>query len=139
MATDTYMRASDGTIFYALNPEWHKGCESLKRADGLRLYREQCIDELRKMLPEGTRVHTVLRHVSQSGMRREISCLVVHDGELRGITHQVAFATSRALGKRGGVMCNGCGMDMGFDLVYSLSAALFDGERAGYRLKHDWI
>ena len=34
------------------------------------------------------------------------------------------------------VICKGCGMDMGFDLVYHLSSVLYCD---GYKIKQEWI
>ena len=88
---------------------------------------EEAAKYLRKILKPGNTVYTVLRHVSQSGMSRHISLVIVSkkDG-LRDITWQAA----RVLGHRrderdGGLKVSGCGMDMGFHIVYSLSRRLF--------------
>ena len=85
---------------------------------------QEARDELRKMFPPGTTVPTILRHVSASGMSRAIS--VIDPADLGDVSYLVA----RALGDRidprhGGVKVPGCGMDMGFHLVYSLSAVLY--------------
>lgn len=78
------------------------------------------------MLTPGQTVYTVLRHVSGSGMTRHISLYVVDDGKIRDVTWDVG----RLLGYRrnrdnGGLVVQGCGMDMGFDLVYNLGYALY--------------
>ena len=89
---------------------------------------------LRKMLPPGTVVWTILRHVSRSGMLREIAVAVptVRSGEpeLWHLTNIVADAIGEKVGKHEGVRVGGAGMDMGFDLVYRLSSALYPN---GYR------
>lgn len=91
---------------------------------------------------ESPRVFTVLRHVSSSGMSRDVSCLVVVDGALRDISWHVARVTGFTLRDSHGrwvVRVSGCGMDMGFHVVYALSHYLFDGQdRAGYVIKHEW-
>jgi hypothetical protein len=41
-----------------------------------------------------------------------------------------------------GYKVGGCGMDMGFHLVYTLSSLLFDrenGKDSGYKLRHEWL
>ena len=81
------------------------------------------IAQLREMLPPGTEVRTILRHVSRSGMRRVIS---VTWGD-----QDWSWLVARALGthidqRHGGITRDGCGMDMGQDLVMSLSRALHD-------------
>jgi hypothetical protein len=93
-------------------------------------------------------VWTVLRHVSASGMSRDISLFTVHDGELMNITwhaSKVSRANS-ALKSRNGfnvVRVSGCGMDMGFHSVYSLSMALFCPNQydhdSAYKLNQRWL
>jgi len=58
-------------------------------------------------------------------MMREISLVVVVDGKTRDITWHAANVLGDKLGKREGIRVPGCGMDMGFHLVYSLSSALY--------------
>jgi len=84
--------------------------------------REEAIAKLREMLKPGDEIRTVLRHVSRSGMSRSISTII--DGE------DWTYFTARALGltidqRNGGAKVGGCGMDMGFHLVYELSYKLF--------------
>jgi hypothetical protein len=89
-------------------------------------------------------VYTVLRSVSSSGMTRHISLKVVDsDGDILDITYLAAQALGDKLQERNGfntIRVNGCGMDMGFHLVYSLSSVLYAGQdRAGYKLAQRWI
>lgn len=93
---------------------------------------------LENVFPEGSRVYTILRHVSQSGMSRSISVVGQDtDGVLWDASYLVARALDAKVDQRyGGVKRQGCGMDMGFDLVYSLARALHGD---GYALKHDWL
>ena len=84
--------------------------------------RDESIAKLREMLKPGDEVRTILRNVSRSGMSRSISIII--DGEDR------SYLAARALGsriddKRGGIKAVGCGMDMGFHLVYNLGRVLF--------------
>lgn len=104
---------------------------------GAAAYRDQVLAELRAMLPPGTTVYTNLRHVSASGMSRSISCHAVRDGRIVGLDWHVTQVTGRKFDQNnGGVKVSGCGMDMGFHLVYSLSRALYpdgfgtEGKRA---------
>jgi len=87
-------------------------------------------------------IHTVLRHVSSSGMSRDISLLFIEGGKLRNITWLAARALGETPKERKGrwvIRVNGCGMDMGFHLVSSLSYALFrDRERPDYVIRHEW-
>lgn len=106
--------------------------------------------DLTKLVRRGTTVYTVLRHVSASGMSRRIDLYVIKKNEPLRITWGVA----RLLGCRmardnEGLVVGGCGMDMGFHLVHSLSYALHGHEpytedtprhdRSGYTLDHRWI
>jgi hypothetical protein len=93
-------------------------------------------------------VYTILRSVSSSGMTRHISLVVagVNDegkADLYDITFLAAQAMGENLSERNGhrtIKVNGCGMDMGFHLVYNLSSVLYHGEeRAGYKIKQAWI
>ena len=105
--------------------------------------REEAIAALRAKCPRDSRVYTSVKHVSRSGMQRTIGLYVVTDGEVDDISVYV----SRALGwrrdyRRGGLIVDGCGMDMCFHTVYVLASVLFPrvpGERdSGYLLKaHD--
>jgi len=100
-------------------------------------------------------VYTVLRHVSKSGMMREISVVIPTFGKLEGkhfehYTHchvtqfvhpsyTIAGLLNRSYSEKNGhnsVVCHGCGMDMGFDLVYNLSAVLYGD---GYKIRQEWI
>lgn len=96
-------------------------------------------------------VYVVQRHVSASGMQRQLDLYVIvpgwrtHDGteypDLRRITWQAAKATGYGYSRRyDALTVNGCGMDMHFAVVYDLSATLYpETERAGYRLTHRTI
>jgi hypothetical protein len=106
-------------------------------------------------LKPGDTVHTILRHVSSSGMSRSISLIATDDA---GGPLDITYWAARAMGdtidqKRGGIKATGCGMDMGFALVYALGATLWPkgtdaphGTRngapdreGGYALKHRWL
>ena len=87
---------------------------------------EEARAQLREILKPGDTVSTVLRHVSSSGMSRSISPVICGEDGPTDLTWLVV----RALGdrfdqKNGGIKVGGCGMDMGFHLVYNLSYTLF--------------
>lgn len=102
---------------------------------------------LGEYLAKGDTVWCVLRHVSRSGMQRRIDFFVVkgnrplwlsgHIGTLLGLRHH----------KDGGLVVDGCGMDMGFQVVHSLCYALWGHdhheakghERSGYQLQAEWL
>lgn len=83
--------------------------------------------------------YTVLRSVSRSGMSRTISVHYIdaRAGELRRLNYTCAVLLGLAMDDRNeGVKIKGCGMDMGFALVYDLaSKALNDG----YAIEQRWI
>jgi hypothetical protein len=98
---------------------------------------------LLKLLKPGDTVYTRLNHVSRSGMSRSITPIVIVDNEPRYMSWSVAILFGQVRDKYDGVTLNGCGMDMGFHLVYSLSRILFpDGfgmmsiDTYGYRNRH---
>lgn len=87
---------------------------------------EEAREALREMLPPGSTVYTIIAHVSRSGMRRAVRVLLRTDSGIWDASYQVA----RAIGSRvddvhGGIKVDGCGMDMAFATVYSLSQALY--------------
>lgn len=81
--------------------------------------------QLRKLAPAGSTIYTIVRDVSRSGMTRWISPIAIIDGE----PHHLAAYASRVLGRKWrndqSVKCSGCGMDMGFELVYSIAQAIW--------------
>lgn len=87
--------------------------------------RAEAIAALRKMLRPGATVYTILRHVSRSGMQREISLVMKGRDGLTDLDWYAARAMGWRRGKRGGLVVGGCGMDMGFHLVHNLSTTLY--------------
>ena len=88
-------------------------------------------DEARKTLSHylkpGDTIYTILRHVSRSGMFRVISPVVIRRG---GDIRDFSMAACRLLDlkfnrRHEGVPLGGCGMDMGFELVYQMSRELW--------------
>lgn len=108
------------------------------------LDREYCTEKLLEhYLTEGSKVYTILRRVSASGMTRHLSVIMAQEGEVLDITYYVAGVLDESLHEVNGhrtIKQNGCGMDMGFNLIYNLSSVLFKGQdRAGYVLNHAWL
>lgn len=121
--------------------------------------REEALTTLRKWLKPGATVYTILEHHAASGMSRYIRVVIPYvrdNGEIDFIhpNHAVAKALGlRRNDKREGMLIQGCGMDMGFEIVYRLGAALWpdgtsephgtrNGEpdcAGGYALKHRWL
>jgi hypothetical protein len=83
----------------------------------------EAIERLRTVFHLGDTVRTVMRHVSDSGMSRSISIVDKDCDDISGI---VSTALDRRFDRNnGGVKMGGCGMDLGFALVYELSSVLF--------------
>jgi len=94
---------------------------------------------------EGDTIYTVLRSVSSSGISRTISLKVAKDGKILDLTYYASILLDWPLVEVNGsraVRVGGCGMDMGFHTVYTLSRVLFREEGntkdAGYSLNHNW-
>ena len=95
----------------------------------------EAVTKLREWIKPGDTVFTILRHVSKSGMSREIGIVLLSpaaDEQSDGRTcidlhpnYLVAQALGERIGKRDGIVVGGCGMDMGFHLVYNLGRVLW--------------
>lgn len=101
----------------------------------------EAIERLRETLKPGDTVYTVLRHVSRSGMSRLIDLYKMSDGEPQWLSRLAARAAGFTFDeKKECIRVGGCGMDMGFHLVYSLSRTLFPngfGEEGKLPLGHE--
>lgn len=126
----------------------------------------EAVERLSEWIKPGDTIYTILRHVSSSGMSRSIS-LVRQDEDG---PHDFSYLAARAMGDKidqrwDGIKASGCGMDMGYSLVYNLSRVLFrdsfecigegcpsndhsNGDRdytphmhsdGGYALRHRWL
>ena len=89
----------------------------------------------------GDTVYSILRKVSSSGMTRHYSLVVARNGKIDDITYYAAKAIGWTLLESTGhraIKVQGCGMDMSFHLISTLSAVLFKGQdRADDILKED--
>jgi len=97
--------------------------------------------QLKKLLPPGTVVYTILRHLSRSGMTRVVDMVFVHR-ELNEICRvpprpleelDFPYKWER---KHEGWKVEGWGFDAGFELVYMLSKLLYGDVD---KLKHRWL
>lgn len=88
--------------------------------------REEAVAALRAAIKPGNTVYTILRHVSRSGMQRVIDIYIIENNEPRRWSYTAAQACGFNYdNKHEGIKVGGCGMDMGFHLVYSMSRTLF--------------
>ena len=88
--------------------------------------RDEARDTLRKLLPPGSTVYTVIRHVSASGMSRCIDLYVIQDNRPRWLSGYACKAAGFTWDdKRESIRVGGCGMDMAWHLVYELASAIY--------------
>jgi hypothetical protein len=88
--------------------------------------RQEAITRLKEMVKPGDTLHTIVRHVSRSGMSRVIDVYKLVDGDALRLSWSVADAIGEPYDRKNeGVRVGGCGMDMGFHVVYNLSRVLF--------------
>lgn len=86
----------------------------------------EAIENLRGMISAGDRVYTILRHCSASGMTRWLDLYIIKDNTPCRITWQAAQALGYTYDRKyDALKVGGCGMDMGFHVVYCLSRRLF--------------
>ena len=85
----------------------------------------ECKARLLEILKPGDTVYTILKHVSRSGMYRVIDLYVIEDNGPRRITGLAADLLGGYDKRHEGARAGGCGMDMGFHLVYNLGRVLF--------------
>ena len=119
--------------------------------------RQQAVERLREMLKPGDTVYTTIKHVSRSGMQRSIDVHLIRDNKPVWIAPAVAKAADYPFDeRREALKVSGCGMDMGFAVVYDLSRVLFpkgfkapkpgrNGDMSGwdndggYALRQEWL
>ena len=88
--------------------------------------RDEAIESLRETLKPGDTVFTVLRSVSRSGMQRKLNVYVMESNEPRRLTWNVARAIDFTYDRKAEALkVDGCGMDVGFEVVYHLGRVLF--------------
>ena len=69
-------------------------------------------------------------------MSREISFLIAGKDGIENINYDIKEILGYKFGKSGGLKISGCGMDMGFAVVYELSGVIYNDSR---KLKSEWI
>jgi hypothetical protein len=120
---------------------------TLTKRAAAELERSESIERLRDLFAGDSKpvIHTIIRHTSASGMTRDISLIYVKGGHIHNITYSAALALGWPLSEKSGnraIRVSGCGMDMGFHTVYTLSSVLYrdtvEGD-AGYALSQAWL
>lgn len=147
-----YVKLESGLVLETNDPSlWPEGTR-LSVAEGRRLLKAEAIKKLKKLVKPGSTVLTDLRHCSRSGMSRRIKLFVNKRNETIDITNLAARAMDYPY-PEDGIKIGGCGMDMGFALVYGLGHVLWpkgtrrphgtrNGEpyhTGGYALKQRWL
>lgn len=114
--------------------------ETMTNKDGRAAQRAGYLADLRALCPVGSAVLADLRHTSASGKRRCISLFAIADGAPRQLDYLVHKVTGAKIHRvHGGLVTDGCGMDMGFHRVYNLGRVLYpdgfgiEGKRADGR------
>ena len=88
--------------------------------------RDEAIAELRKYMKPGATVYTKMKHCARSGMMRVIDVFVIRNNEPLRLTWSACIAVGIKYNrKHEGAEMGGCGMDMGFALVYEIGATLY--------------
>ncbi len=106
-------------------------CGFKPKEDSTLWNQAESIIKLRELLPPGSIVRTILRHVSRSGMNRRVRLVICADGDTKDISWIVAHALGDPIKNRAGwvqdvgIEVGGCGMDVGFELVYNLGRVLY--------------
>jgi len=116
----------------------------------------QAKEYLLTILKPASKVYTTVNKVASSGMSRTLSCYVVVDNEIVCINWYIERLGLFKRNDQGHLKVSGCGMDMGFHVVYNLGRTLFpegfqvegrgrNGDTSGfdrdggYALKHSWL
>ncbi|MFA5340566.1 MAG: hypothetical protein WC332_02200 [Clostridia bacterium] len=117
--------------------------------------KKEAIKNIKKILRAGDTVHCICRHVSSSGMMRRLSFYAIKKNKLICLDWYInrimdIYPHDR---NNAGLRVSGCGMDMGFSVVYNLGKTIWPkgtpkphGNRngkpdsdGGYALKHSWM
>lgn len=116
-------------------------------------------EKLLHLLNGERNIYTSVKRVSSTGMSRHICLYFAKDSRIIDITWYAAkILEYKRNPDTGGLVVGGCGMDMGFHVVYSLSRSLFpngfklnegeygrNGDKSGYDkdggycLQQNWL
>ena len=91
---------------------------------------------LKEWFPKGSTAHTTVVHVARSNMSRHIKVFAITGERIQNISYYVAEYLDLRYTNKEAVFVGGCGMDMGFHLIYTLSNCLYDD---GYAIKQSWV
>lgn len=149
-----YLQLDSGLVIETDSPELWREAKPLTKKAGKAAMREQAKKYLLSIVKPGDTVHTILRHVSSSGMSRRISVIAnTRQGPCDISGHVAELLDMRRNDRDGALVVGGCGMDMGFHVVYNLGLSLWPKGTAephgtrngqpdndgGYALKQRWL
>lgn len=118
--------------------------QTLTKKQAREQEQESARERLREMMEGDDRpvIGTILRHCSASGMSRDIS-LYYKDTNITYLAGVAMGDNVRSSNGFNAIRVQGCGMDMGFHLVYGLSITLFCAGKydhnSAYKLKQRWL
>lgn len=117
-----YVIETDDARIWADDPK----ATRISRAKGQAALKAEAFKHLAEIIKPGDTIYTSVTHISRSGMSRNIQAFVIRDNQPQNVSGWVARVIDHPC-DRGemSVKMGGCGMDMGFALVYALSSALF--------------
>jgi len=99
--------------------------------------KQEALKRLQEVFKKGDTLYTQLEHVSKSGMMRHIKVRQLKNDRPLDWTYLVSKALEWNMSdKTYAIKVSGCGMDMGFHLIYTLSRRLFND---GYAIKQKWL
>jgi len=119
----------------------------------------EAVRTLKKWLKPGSTVYCVIRGVAKSGMSRKIDFYTITGKRMQYLSGYISKLLGYRRDKDQGLHVSGCGMDMGFAVVYELSHTLWPkgfkvtdktphrngtpngqiDEDGGYALRHEWL
>ncbi|WP_333674904.1 hypothetical protein [Glutamicibacter sp.] len=92
-----------------------------------RRFKAEALEKLHRLLRPGDTLYTILRHSAASGMFRRVSVYHIGtEGEPQWLDGYISIALGLKLKPDvEGLPAPGCGLDVGFEIVYNLGRAMF--------------
>lgn len=97
--------------------------------------KETAKEFLIKLLSKKNTIYSLVRHISKSGMCREIDFFCCENNDLVRITYEISKVLKSKIGKTGGIRIKGCNTDLTIGLINELSMSLFDKSFSLRRVK----
>lgn len=116
-----YMQSATGEVFQTMHPEYHKNDTLISQAKGKALHIQQTKEKVKAILEGVDTIYGIVRKVSSSGMSRDIDLYIIKDNKPFYLTGYASIILGYSLSKDRGMKVQGCGMDMVFHCVSSLT------------------